>query len=279
MEEVSAEISGPVLASFHQKFSESKADFLALLFGSVDVQNYNENTDLATQTEKSKSRLTVQDWAILKIDKVVNLKTGELKEFDRIKETNIFVGFLKFRKNSVDLSPSFLDRKLLTLVRPFLFLLVGEVTTTTLSIKYNMSTFLIGGGDQDFQEPWSSSIPLVVPNLGSDLRIEYMQGRGGASKALKEMVEGTSFEDSSMMDVESNFEPLGARFHAGMDSISAKLAQLESSRSSLELEVFHLHQKINTKLELSRKMEVIRGLQGDLSTALEVAQFELDYEL
>ena len=80
MEEVNAEISGPVLASFHHKFLESKGDFFAILLGCVRVLDYSENSDLATNTQKSITWVVVHHWIIANVEDVIDFKTGMLKE-------------------------------------------------------------------------------------------------------------------------------------------------------------------------------------------------------
>eukprot|EP00092_Neocalanus_flemingeri_P036774 GFUD01040035.1.p1 GENE.GFUD01040035.1~~GFUD01040035.1.p1 ORF type:complete len:335 (+),score=116.59 GFUD01040035.1:283-1287(+) len=287
MEEVKAEISGPVLAAFHHRFAESRADFLAILLGCVSVQNYSENSDLATQTEKSKMRVVVQDWVVVSMEKVMDFKTRVLnKEYLQSlvegKSDFKFVGILKFKKAmKVNLSPSFLDRQVMAAVlascswkdpKPHLYMLVGEeVTTTTLSIKYSMTTFLLEHKKECVQGPWSRKMPLVVPNLGTDQRVEYMQGGGGGSRALKEMVGGIGIEESCMVDVDINFKPISVRLKAGMELGCDRVIEMSESRAGLEDEVTRLEQELSDRLELSREMKVMMGLQGDLKTALEVA--------
>eukprot|EP00092_Neocalanus_flemingeri_P036775 GFUD01040036.1.p1 GENE.GFUD01040036.1~~GFUD01040036.1.p1 ORF type:complete len:339 (+),score=123.75 GFUD01040036.1:282-1298(+) len=287
MEEVKAEISGPVLAALHHRFAESRADFLAILLGCVSVQNYSENSDLATQTEKSKLRVVVQDLVIVSMEMMMDFKARELnKEYLQSlvegKSGFKFVGVLKFKKAmKVNLSPTFHDRQVMAAVlascswkdpKPRLYMLVGEeVTTTTLSIKYSMTTFLLEHKKECVQGPWSRKMPLVVPNLGTDQRVEYMQGGGGGSRALKEMVEGVGIVESCVVDVDKNFKPISVRFKAGMDLGCDRVIELSESKAALEEEVMKLEQKLSDKLELSREMLMIRGLQGDLKTALEVA--------
>ena len=284
MEEVVAEIYGPVHAAFQHKFEESQGDFLAILLGSVSVQNYSENSDLAVNTEKSKIRVVVQDFVMANTEEVIDFKSGllikeSLKSLVKGKDFK-FVGILKFQKTKIkELTPSFLDRKVMDAVlascswsepRPHLYLLVGEEVTTTLSIKYSLKTFLLEHKKDCLQGPWSRMIPLVIPNLGTHQRVEYMQGGGGGGKALEEMVEGTGLVELCGLDVEENFQPLGDRFKAGMELISDRVVELEESKVSLEEEVKMLKQRMNDRLELSRGMKMVRGLQGDLKTALEV---------
>ena len=287
MEEVTAEISGQVLAAFHHKFAESQADFLAILLGSVGVQNYTENTDLATKTEKRKVRVVVQDWTIASMQEVLDFKTGKFnkKLLESVGGGKLyleFVGMLKFQKTKlVDLTPSFMDRKVMDAVlascswrepRSHLYLLVGEEMTTTLSIKYSMKTVLLEHMKDCLQGPWSRMIPLVVPNLGTYPRVEYKQAGGGGSKALEEMVEGTGLVESCMVDLDKTFQPLSARFKAGVELVHDRVTALEveESKANLEEEVKMLKQRINDRLELSRGMKMVRGLQGNLNTALEV---------
>jgi len=283
--DVTAEIAGPVLAAFQHKFGESVGDLLAILLGSVSVHNYNENSDLATQTEKSKVRVVVQDWIIVSIEEVLDFKSGKLNKESlqslvKGKSGVKFVGLLKFKKSlSVDLS--FLDRKMMASVldscsqndpRPHLYILVGEEVTPTLSIKYNISTYLLEHKRSCFHGPWSSMIPLVVPNLGTDQRVEYMQGMGGGSKALGEMLKGTGLEEACHIDVDKNFQPLNARFKESMEQFSDRVSQLEVAKSTLEEEVLVIKRQVEDKLVLSREMKLIKGLQGDLKTALEILE-------
>ena len=192
------------------------------------------------------------------------------------------MSILKFQKTKIkELTPSFLDRKVMGAVlascswsepRPHLYLLVGEEVTTTLSIKYSLKTFLLEHKKDCLQGPWSRMIPLVIPNLGTHQRVEYMQGGGGGGKALEEMVEGTGLVESCMVDLDKTFQPLSARFKAGVELVYDRVTALEveESKANLEEEVKMLKQRINDRLELSRGMKMVRGLQGNLNTALEV---------
>ena len=288
--DVTAEISGPVLAAFQHRFGESPADFLAILLGNISVHNYSENSDMATQTEKSKVRVVVQDWIIVSMEEVMDFKSGKLnreslQSLVKGKSDVKFVGMMKFKKSSpVDLS--FLDRKMMASVldscsqsdpRPHLYILVGEEVTSTLSIKYNMSTYLLEHKKSCFLGPWSSLIPLVVPNLGTDQRVEYMQGMGGGSKALREMVEGTGLVEACHIDVDKNFQPLNAKFKDGMEHFSDRVSQLEVTKCTLEEEVLVMKRQVEDRLMLSREMKLIKGLQGDLKTALDIITDEFDF--
>jgi len=278
MEEITAEISGPGLAAFHHQFAESEGDFLAILLGCFSVQNYSVNSDLATNTEKSKVRVVVQDLILASMQEVMDLKTGKLnkeslKQLTREKSEMKFVGMLKFRKTGLmELVPSFIDRKLISAVLsscswkvPRLYLLVGEeVTRNTLSIKYSMITFLLENNRE-----WSR-IPLVVPNLGTDQRMGYMQGIGGSSEALREIVEGSGLATSCIVDVEKNFSPLSVQFKTSFDLASDRVVELEGDRVGLEEQVLQLRLKIADKLELTSEMKFIKGLQGNLKTAIDV---------
>lgn len=286
MEAVTAEISGPVLASFHHRFGESPADFLAILLGGASVLSYSENSDLATQTEKSKMRFVVEDWIIVSTEEVMNFQSGKLKKESlqsivKGKTGVKFIGILKFKKTSTT-ELSYLDRRLMDAVlescswsepKPHLYISVGEEVTSTLSIKYNMSTFLLEHKKSCFRGPWSGKIPLVVPNLGTDQRVEYMQGGGGGSKALGELVLGSDLEKSCYIDVNKNFLPLVSSCKAGMKHYSDRVAKLDESKAALEEQVIVLRRKLEEKLELSKEMKVVRGLQGDLKAALEMISF------
>merc|ERR1719318_697935 len=178
-----------------------------------------------------------------------------------------------------DSSPSFVDRVVMDALpdscagqkhRPCLYLLVGEeVTSKTLSIKYNMVTFLLEQGKSCHEGPWSKKVNLLVPNLGSNQRVEYMTGAGLGSRALKELLEGTSL-DSCLVDVGKNFQPINIGFKAGMDQVSGRIIQLESCRASLEEGIVMLSKLINDTLAQSSQMKTIKVLQGDLMTALVV---------
>lgn len=283
MEAVQAEISGPVLATFQHKFAESKGDFLAVLLGCVRVLDYSENSDLATNTRRSKTRVVVQKWVIVNVEDIFDFKTEVMKEnaLNLTVDENqdlIIVGMLKFKKSlKGDSSASFMDRVVMDALpdssagqkhRPCLYLLVGEeVTSKTLSIKYNMVTFLLEQGKSCHEGPWSKKVNLLVPNLGTNQRVEYMKGAGLGSRALKELLEGTSI-DSCLVDVGKNFQPLNIRFKSGMDQVSDRIIQLESCRASLEEEVVMLSKLINDKLAQSSQMKTMKDLQGDLMTAL-----------
>lgn len=283
MADVHAEISGPVLASFHHKFAESKGDIFAILLGCVRVLDYSENSDLATYTEKSKTRVVVQKWVIANVEDIVDFKKGMLKEdaltllVDEKQDLDI-VGMLKFKKSmKVDASPSFMDRVVMGAILyscsgkrpiPRLYLLVGEeVTSQTLSIKYNMVTFMLEHEKSCQEGPWSRKVPLLVPNLGTDQRVEYLKGAGGGSHSLKELLEGTSL-DSCLMDVNKNFQPLNIRFRAGVDQVSRRMIELENSRATLEEEVVMMSKVINDRLKQSSQMKTMKGLQGDLMAAI-----------
>jgi len=277
--ETSAEISGPVLAAFQHSFGESQGDLLAILLGAVSVINYSENSDLATQTERKKVRVVVQDWIIVSMGELIDMKTGKLKKEDiqgLIMKNQVdkeFVGILKFRKNAtVDLS--FVDRKIMTAVQesePHLYIMVGEeVTPVTLSIKYSISTYLIEENKNCCDGPWSEKLPLLVPNLGTDQRVGYMQGGGGGSLTLRQLVNGTGLEKKCLVNVEESFDPLVARFRDAMGENSTKIVELGAVKTALEEEVIELQQELDDRLCLSKQMKVMRGLQDNLESAFGV---------
>jgi len=275
--ETSAEISGPVLAGFQHSFGESRGDLLAILLGAVNVINYNENSDLATQTERKKVRLVVQGWIIVSIGELIDIKTGKLKKENiqgLIMKNQVdkeFVGILKFRKNAtVDLS--FVDRTIMRAVQesePHLYIVVGEeVTPTTLSIKYSISTYIIEKNKNCSDGPWCEKLPLLVPNLGTDQRVGYVHG--GGSMALRQLVNGTGFEKNCFVNVEESFNPLLARFRNAMGVNSARVVELGVMKTALKDEVIKLHQELDARLSLSKQMEMMKGLQDNLESAFRV---------
>jgi len=281
--EPSAEIAGQVWAAFQQKFGESQGDFLAILLGNTNILNYSENSDSATQTERVKERVVVEDWVIVTaIEEVMDVKSGQLKK-DTIQSlfedtNNVFVGLLKFKNRSpVDLS--FLDRRMMYAIlescswvkpNPRLFVMVvKDVTPKTLSMKYSVMTYLLQSQKNCFHEPWSAKIPLVIPNLGTDQRVEYMQEGGGGSKALRELVEDVEFEDSNER-TEKTFGAVASGFQAGIDQMAGNVSRLERIKTAKEEELARLSHKLEEKLEGCQEMKVIRGLQGDLKTALSI---------
>jgi len=275
--ETSAEISGPVLAGFQHSFGESQGDLLAILLGAVNVINFSENSDLATQTERKKVRLVVQDWIIVSIGELIDIKTGKLKKENiqgLIMKNQVdkeFVGILKFRKNAtVDLS--FVDRTIMRAVQesePHLYIVVGEeVTPTTLSIKYSISTYIIEKNKNCSDGPWCEKLPLLVPNLGTDQRVGYVHG--GGSMALRQLVNGTGFEKNCFVNVEESFNPLLARFRNAMGVNSARVVELGVMKTALKDEVIKLHQELDARLSLSKQMEMMKGLQDNLESAFRV---------
>jgi len=281
--EPSAEIAGQVWAAFQQKFGESQGDFLAILLGNTNILNYSENSDSATQTERVKERVVVEDWVIVTaIEEVMDVKSGQLKK-DTIQSlfedtNNVFVGLLKFKNRSpVDLS--FLDRRMMYAIlescswvkpNPRLFVMVvKDVTPKTLSMKYSVMTYLLQSQKNCYQEPWSAKIPLVIPNLGTDQRVEYMQEGGGGSKALRELVEEVEFEDSNTR-TDKTFGAVASKFQAEIDQMGGNVSRLERIKTAKEEELARLSHKLEEKLEGCQEMKVIRGLQGDLKTALSV---------
>ena len=276
MNVVHVEISGPVLASFHHKFAESHGDFSAILLGSVTVTDYSENTDLATMTEKSMTRVVVKKWVVLNVvEDLIDLKTGmlELKTMKLLEEKHKLkiLGMLKFKKSMKMVLPSFLDRKVMSALlkysssrRPCLYMTVGEeVTTNTLSIKHSMVTYLL---DQDGSVA-TRKIPLLVPNLGTDQMAEY--SRGVRSESLEELLMGYNL-DNCVVDVNRNFQPLNTRFKACVEDLSGRITELDRARARLEEEVMKLSQAVNKRQEQTCMMKLIKGLQGDLKAALDV---------
>jgi len=278
-----AEIAGPVWASFQQKFGESHGDFLAILLGNINVHNYSENSDSATQTERVRERVMVEDWVVVSTEEVMDVKSGQLKK-DTIQNlfedrNNVFVGLLKFKNRSpVDLS--FLDRRMMYAISescswgkpdPRLFLLVvKDVTPTTLSMRYSVMTYLLQSQKKCYQEPWSGKIPLVIPNLGTDQRVEYMHGGGGGSKALSEMVEEVEFLEDCNSRTDKTFGAVATKFEAEMDQRGRKVSCLEKMKVDSEKELARVSLELEEKLEVCQEMKVIEGLQGDLATALSI---------
>jgi len=274
--DTTAEISGAVWAAFHHRFEESQGDFLAILLGEVNVVNYRENSDTATQTDKSKERLLVQDWRIVSMDQVMDVKTGMLK-IEPLQSQAKLVGILKF-KNNLPVEPSFMDRRLMNAVNrsdvsstPLLYILVGkDITPSTLSIRGNTVTYLLEGDSGCNQEPWSRKIPLLVPNLGTDQRVEYMRGIGEGTSAISTLTEGIEFEKGCYFSHKKTFGPVYDRFGTDMAKRSQKVGQLEFTKKNLQEEIARTSREVVEKLELCREMSLIKGLQGDLKTALTV---------
>jgi len=273
--DTTAEIPGAVWAAFHHRFEESQGDFLAILLGEVNVVNYRENSDTATQTNRSKERLLVQDWRIVSMDQVMDVKTGMLK-IEPLHSRAKLVGILKF-KNNLPVEPSFMDRRLMNAVNksdvsstPLLYILVGkDITLSTLSIRVNTVTYLLQGESGCNQEPWSHKIPLLVPNLGTDQRVEYMRGIGEGTNALGSLTEGIEFENIKE-SYKKTFAPVYDRFGIDMAKRSQKVGQLEFTKKNLQEEIARTSREVEKKLELCREMLLIKGLQGDLKTALAV---------
>jgi len=275
MDVVNVEISGPVLASFHHKFAESHGDFSAILLGTVTLTDYSENTDLATMTERNMTRMVVQKWAICNVKDFIDFKKGlmkleTLKVLEEKHKLKIF-GMLRFKKSMKIDSQSFLDRKVMSALlestsRPCLFILVGEeVTAKTLSIKQSMVTYLL---DKDVPG-LVRKIPLLVPNLGTNQRAEYITGGGGRSMALQDLLKGSNFNNCAV-EVNKNFQPLNIKFKAGVEELSGRITELHRAQDRLEGEVVNLFQAVNQRQEHSCLMKLINGLQGDLKAALEV---------
>lgn len=278
--DTTAEISGAVWAAFHHRFEESEDDFLAILLGDVNVVNYRENSDMATQTDKSKERLLVQDWRIVSMDQVMDVKTGMLK-IEPLQSGSKFVGILKFKNNS-PVEPSFMDRRLMNALNesytrselsahPVLYILVGkDITPSILSIRVNTLTYLLQGKSGCNQEPWSDKIPLLVPNLGTDQRVGYIRGIGGGTNALSSLTEGIEFEKECYFSYSKTFGPVYDRFGTDMAKRNQKVGQLEFTKKNLLEEIARTSREVENKLELCREMSLIKGLQGDLKTALTV---------
>jgi len=293
MADVHAEISGPVLASFYHKFAESQGDFLAILLGCVRVLDYSENSDLATNTMKSKTRVVVQKWAIVNVEDIVDVNAGMLKEdalvrFGDVNQDLGIVGMLKFKKSMKIDSPSFMDRVVMKALlhpcsgkqnRPCVYLLVGEeVIARTLSIKYSMVTFWLEHEKCCNEGPWSRKVPLLVPNLGTNQRVEYMQEAGMGSHALKELLKETTL-DSCLVNVKKNFQPLILGFKAGVNKVSIRTNVLESLRANLEEEVLVLSKLKNDRQMQSSQMKIMKDLQGDLMSAILVGLDQPDEKI
>ena len=279
--ESSAEISGPVWASFQQRFGESRGDFLAILLGTINVVNYSEISDTATQTDRIRERVVVEDMIIVSTEEVIDVQSGQLKKEEiqsliKDRSNAAFLGLLKFKNRSpVDLS--FLDRRMMYAIsescswsKPdsrLYILVVKDVTPVTLSIKYNVMTYQLQAQNKCYKEPWSGKVPLVIPNLGTDQRVEYMIGGGGGCKALNELVDGVEFQKEANMRTEKAFGAVASRFRAEMDQKSRNVSRLEMIKTASENELARVSQKLEEKLEHCQEMKVIKGLQGDLATA------------
>lgn len=213
----------------------------------------------------------MQDWIIVSMDQVMDVKTGMLKE--PLLSLAKFVGILKF-KNNLPVEPSFMDRRLMNAVRATyhqpLYILVGkDVTPSTLSIRVNTVTYLLQGESGCNQEPWSHKIPLLVPNLGTDQRVQYTRGIGEGTNALGSLTEGIEFENIKE-SYKKTFAPVYDRFGIDMAKRSQKVGQLEFTKKNLQEEIARTSREVEKKLELCREMLLIKGLQGDLKTALAV---------
>ena len=245
------------------------------MLGKLTVTDYSENTDLATMTKKSMTRMVVQKWVVCNVDDLIDLKTGLLvletmQLIEEKHELKIF-GMLKFKKSMKVVLPSFLDRKVMSALqkyssrrRPCLYMIVGEeVTTNTLSIKHSLVTYLL---DQDGSVA-TRKIPLLVPNLGTDQRAEY--SREVRSQALEELLIGVNL-GNRVVDVNKTFQPLNTRFKAFVEDVSGRITELDRARERLEEEVVKLSQAVNKRQEQTCMMKLIKGLQGDLKAALDV---------
>jgi len=292
MEDLTAEISGPTMASFQQMFAESNEDFLSILFGIVSVQNYCENNDERSKTEKNRCKVMVKNWVIINFEDAMDCKTGELnrsalKSLVQGKTDLQFVGFLRFLNvKNVDYAPSFLDRKLMSAVlqscswekpkpKPHVYIMVWAELTAILSRKYTMTTFLLEHTKECIEGPWCRKIPLVVPNLGMGQRVQYVEEfEIGSSVALSEMLSEADLGECISFDLESKFQHLNTKFVSCMDVASENIIQLEVSRINHEMEVTSLEQKITEQNLVSREMKAVRGLLSDLKSALEVDLYE-----
>jgi len=281
MATVQAEISGPVLSNLQHTFAQSKADLFAVLLGSYSVLDYSESTDLVTRTERSITRLVVENLVIGKLEEFVDLRTGILNqkqmkvlEFERDLK---FLGVLKFgARVQVDM-PSYLDRRIMTAFynssflvqeRPLLYVLVGdEITSKTLSIKTSMISFLVECKDKCEDGPWSGKIPLTLPNLGTGHRVEYLTACNGSNGLEEELLTGL------LIDVNEVFLPLLVKFKEGIDQVSDNLTCLVAQKVNLLNEVEILLQQLNNKMEETEESYIHRSLlQGGLITALQVLQ-------
>jgi len=280
MATVQAEISGPVLSNLQHTFAQSKADLFAVLLGSYSVLDYSESTDLVTRTERSITRLVVENLVIGKLEEFVDLRTGILNqkqmkvlEFERDLK---FLGVLKFgARVQVDM-PSYLDRRIMTAFynssflvqeRPLLYVLVGdEITSKTLSIKTSMTSFLVECKDKCEDGPWSGKIPLTLPNLGTGHRVEYLTACNGSKCMEEELLK------ELLIDVEEAFLPLLAKFKEGIDQLSDKITCLVTQKGNLLNDVERLLQLLDQKIEETEENYINRSLQGGLITALQALQ-------
>jgi len=280
MTSVHAEVSGPALANIQHTFAQSMKDFFALLLGRFSVVDYSESTDLATRTERSITRLVVENLVILKLEEFVDLPIGILKQ-KQIKVLELerdlkFLGVLKFGvRVQVDM-PSYLDRRIMTAFynsslfvkeRPLLYVLMGEeITSKTESIKTSMTSFLVECQDRCEDGPWSRKIPLTVPNLGTGHRVEYLTACHG-SKCLEE-----ELLKELLIDVDEAFLPLLVKFKEGIDQVSGNIASLVTQKGNLLNDVERLSQLLDQKIEETEENYINRSLQGGLITALQVLQ-------
>jgi len=83
-------------------------------------------------------------------------------------------------------------------------------------------------------------------------------------------VDGSGLAESCVLDVQENFGPLGVKFKTNYAIASDRVVRLEDERADLEEQVLQLRLSIADKLEMSKEMKVIKGLQGNLKTALEI---------
>ena len=282
MASVHAEISGPAVANFHLMFGKTTADFCAILLGKYSVLDYNESTDFASRTDRSLTRMVVENLVIVKVEELVDLRTGILKQKNIVElewERNLkFLGVLKFGvRVQVDML-SYLDRKIMTAFynssflveeRPLLYVLAGhEITSNTQSIKTTMTSFLVECKVRCRDGPWSRKVPLTVPNLGTGHRVEYLTACNGNKSLQEELLQ------CLMIDVEKAFLPLLVKFKEGIDQVSENLTLLVTQKNTLLNDVEKLLQLLNQKMEQTEENDLYRSLEGGLIPALQVLQMK-----
>ena len=272
--EVTAEIAGPVLAAFHYTFAESSSDFYAVLLGSLMEQNFSVNSDNASQTEISRSRILVKNWVLLPIDTILNLETGKLNETalkNRVKSKSglKFLGVLSFKTyNNTDLS--FLDRRIIKGIldscsyqKPHVYVTAAKEVTSSLSVRHTLSTFLLRYG----KDMWTCKIPLAVPNLGSAQKVNYTIS-GFHQNRIADHVEATALLNICDKDVHSSFLSLNSGLNADMQTLVMPISELEAKKHCLEEEVFQMWREVNNKLSICEDMRIIKSVQGTLISAL-----------
>jgi len=272
------EIMGPIIANFHHMFAENGGNFLGVLLGRYSVVEFNESTDLASKTEKSFKSAVVENMVRMNVNEIVDLHAGALNvenlEKIEIEQSLKVLGVLRYGKLlNVDM-PSFMDRKIMTALKSsslyeqgkyFTYILVGEeVTDKILSLKFNMTSYLISRCENE-DGPWSRKVPLLIPNLGTGHRVEYMAG--GAAGSLQDTV----LKDL-LIDVRESFQPLYVKFGESFNTRSVRFLDLSMKRAGLQKDVVKLLKLLNQNLEKSEEFTYLRSLEGGLLDALNVLQ-------